>query len=186
MNWGILESEHVRLSGLRREEDARIESGWTHDVDYMRVVMPELPRPLAASQMKNYYENLEKRMSESRNSVYFTVRARRDDRLLGFVYLDWILWSTGTCSLKMALGLAERRQGYGSAALALALDYTFNEANLHRVSVWVPGYNPGAVRFFERAGFQEEVRRRQAAVWAGQRFDLLGLGLLGREWKASR
>jgi RimJ/RimL family protein N-acetyltransferase len=186
MNWDILEKEQVRLGAIKREEDAVVESGWTHDVDYMRVVMPELPRPLAASQMKKRYENLEKRMSESGNSVYFALRARQDDRLLGFLHFEWIYWATGACSLKLALGPAERNQGYGRAALELALNYAFYETNLHRVSAWVPADNSAAVRFFQRAGFQEEVRSRQAAVWAGQRYDLLGLGLLRSEWEAGR
>lgn len=125
-------------------------------------------------------------MGESRSSVYFTVRACQDDRLLGFLHFDWILWSTGMCTLQMAIGPEERSHGYGGAALALALNYAFNETNLHRVSAWVPDYNQGAVRFFQRAGFQEEARRRQAASLAGRRYDLLGLGLLGSEWEAGR
>lgn len=186
MNWDILENEQVRLGAIRREEDAPLESSWTHDVDYMRVVAPELPRPLAASQMQKRYENLEKRMSASGNSAYFSVRSRQDDRLLGFLHFEWIFWSTGGCTLKLALAPDERNRGYGRAALDLALNYAFFETNLHRVSAWVPAYNPDALRFFQRAGFQEEVRRRQAAIWAGRRYDLLGLGLLSQEWEAGR
>jgi RimJ/RimL family protein N-acetyltransferase len=38
------------------------------------------------------------------------------------------------------------------------------------------------LRFFEKAGFIVEVRRRQALNRDGRRWDLLHLGLLQQEW----
>ena len=47
-------------------------------------------------------------------------------------------------------------------------------------------YNPGAVRFLERAGFTVEARQRQALRRDGRRWDALILGLLRPEWEAKR
>jgi RimJ/RimL family protein N-acetyltransferase len=53
------------------------------------------------------------------------------------------------------------------------------------VSVSVAGYNEGAIRFFERAGFVTEVQRRQAIHRNGRRWDLLVMGLLREEFSLS-
>jgi RimJ/RimL family protein N-acetyltransferase len=47
----------------------------------------------------------------------------------------------------------------------------------------VPGYNAGAERFFKRFGFVEEVRRREALLLHGNRYDELWLGLLRRDYR---
>jgi RimJ/RimL family protein N-acetyltransferase len=53
---------------------------------------------------------------------------------------------------------------------------------LHRVGASVPGYNAGALRFFTRFGFVEEVRRREALLLHDQRYDDVWFGLLRSEW----
>jgi len=64
------------------------------------------------------------------------------------------------------------------------LRYAFNELNLYRLSAFVGEDNPGAMRFFKRFGFIEEVRRRKALLRDGQTWDLIHLGLLRDEWLA--
>ncbi len=56
--------------------------------------------------------------------------------------------------------------------------------NLYRLGAEIADYNLGAKRLFEKAGFIEEVRRRQALVRAGRRWDLLLYGLLCPDWEA--
>ena len=64
----------------------------------------------------------------------------------------------------------------------LILRYAFHETNFFRLPAVVGADNPDAVRFFQRFGFVEEVRRRQALHRDGQYYDLLFLGLLSSEW----
>lgn len=184
MNWQILTGKQVQLAAMDRDKDAEIESTWTHESAYMRVVTPALPRPLSVSQMKKRYENLENRMGESGDIVYFTIRSREANRLLGFLHFDWLGMSNGVGTLQMAVSATERNKGYGSEALQLALMYAFEELNLYRVSAKVTADNPAALRFFERTGFQIEVCHREAVFRSGQRWDQLGLGMLHAEWLA--
>jgi RimJ/RimL family protein N-acetyltransferase len=78
----------------------------------------------------------------------------------------------------------DRRHGFGSEALRLILRYAFAELNLYRLSVMVPEYNPPALSLFTKAGFVEEVRRREALQRDGRYWDALHLGLLREEWEA--
>ena len=182
MNMQLFEGERVRLTPHDPEKDAEIESRWTHDPEYMRLLSADPVRPLSPGQIKKKYEEAEKEKSQNRFS--FAVRTRADDRLIGLVRLDRIEWNNGAGWLALGIGAAEDRgQGYGTEALRLILRYAFDELNLHRLSASTFEYNTGALRFLERAGFAVEVRRRQAIQREGRRWDDLFLGILREDWE---
>jgi RimJ/RimL family protein N-acetyltransferase len=188
----------VRFTPLDPDQDAETESCWSHDAEYLRLLGPGMARPLPAARMKKRYEDLEKAIDESRNQFHFAIRLREPEReegedagkpgkmgrMLGFVHINWISWNSGTANLSLGIGdPADRRKGYGSEALRMALRYVFAELNLHRLDAVVPAYNQTAQRLFERAGFVLEARHRQALARYGQRWDLLRFGILRDEWE---
>ncbi len=183
----LFEEELICLAPIDPERDAEIEAKWTHDAGYLRLLKADIARPLSPAQVKNAYESIEKKVEEDKNLFYFTIRTRPDERLIGFAKLYNITWSHGTGMLQMGIGDAQdRNKGFGSQALNLVLRYAFEELNLYRLTALVPEYNRDALRFFEKAGFVVEVRRRQALNRDGRRWDLLHLGLLQEEWSQKR
>jgi RimJ/RimL family protein N-acetyltransferase len=182
MDFQLFEGERIRLAPPDPEKDAETESRWTHDPEFMRLVSADPVRPLAPGQIKKKYEEAEK--EKSHNRFVFAIRTRADDRLIGFARLERIEWSNGAGWLALGIGAADDRgKGYGAEALRLILRYAFDELNLHRLTTATCEYNPGALRFLERAGFKIEVRKRQAIQRDGRRWDELWLGLLREEWK---
>jgi hypothetical protein len=179
----LFEEELICLAPIDPEKDAEIESRWTHDAEYLRLLKADIARPLSPAQVKKAYEDIEKKVEEDKNLFYFAIRTRPDERLVGFARLSDITWSHGTGMLQMGIGDPQDRQkGYGRQALNLLLRYAFDELNLYRLTALVPEYNTGALSFFVKAGFVIEVRRRQALNRDGRRWDLLHLGLLQDEW----
>ena len=180
----LFEGEHICLAPIDHEKDPEIESRWTHDAEYLRLLSADPARPIAPALLKKKYDEIEKEMDEGRKLFYFTIRLRSDERLIGFARLFWIEWSNGTGMIQLGIGdPQDRGQGYGSEALRLLLRYAFAELNLHRLTAFIPEYNKGAMRLFEKAGFIEEVRRRQAIHRDGRRWDMVHMGILRREWK---
>lgn len=188
MEESIYESERICLGSIDYEKDAEVESRWTHDSEYMRMLSLNPLYPLPPSQIKKQYEALDKEIEESKALFYFTIRLRSDDpatsgRLLGFVKIYWIEWNHGTACIQIGIGdPADRRKGYGSEALQLVMRFAFEELNLYRLSAHIPEYNTAALGLFKKAGFCEEVRRRQAIQRDLRRWDALILGLLHEEW----
>lgn len=178
--------DRVCLAPVRPEQDAEIESRWTHDSEYLRMFGYKMIRPLSPAQVKKSYEEFEKPGYQGKNQFYFTIRLLPDERLLGFVKVYSIAWSHGVARIQLGIGDPEdRRKGYGSEALMLFLRYAFEEINLYRVTAAVPEYNQPGLRLFEKAGFRVEVCQRQLLHRDGRRWDMLGLGLLRREWEQS-
>ena len=180
----LFEGKLIRLAPIDHEKDAEVQARWTNDPDFLHALGGEPARPVSPAQMKKKFEAIEKQLEESKNSFYFTIRSLDDNRLLGFVRLDWIEWTHSTGNLRMAIGdAAERGKGYGSEALRLVLRFAFDELNLYRLSAALGEDNPAGLRFFERHGFTQEVRRRQALQRGGKFWDAIHLGLLEDEWR---
>jgi RimJ/RimL family protein N-acetyltransferase len=181
----LFEGKLIRLGPINHEKDPEVESRWTHDLSLMRALSRQPALPLSVAQMKKKYEAIEKEVDESKKLFHFTIRSREDDRMLGFTRIEWIEWTHGTCSLKIAIGdPLERNKGFGSDALQLLMRFAFSELNLYRLSVVVGDDNQAGLRFFKRHGFVEEVRRRKSLLRDGQTWDLIHLGLLWEEWQA--
>jgi len=181
----LYESEHICFGPIDHEKDPEIESLWTQDASYLRLISLDPALPASPARIKKRYEAIEKEQDEDKNLFYFTLRMRGDDRLIGFARLHWIEWSNGTGFVQLGIGdPKDRGQGYGSEALGLLLRFAFDELNLYRLTAIIPEYNAVALHVFSKAGFIEEVRRRQSVTRDGRRWDLIHLGILQEEWQA--
>ena len=180
----LFDGDLIRLGPIDHEKDDEIESRWTHDASFMRLMYLDPMRPLSVAQVKKKYEELEKEVDENRQPIPFRIRAREDDRLVGLAEFNWIQWNNGIAGIRLGIGAPEdRRKGYGREALGLLLRFAFNEINLYRLNAMIPAYNETAMHLFEDAGFAREVTRREAVNRDGRLWDLYHYGLLAEEWR---
>ncbi|HSL43311.1 MAG TPA: GNAT family protein [Anaerolineales bacterium] len=181
----LFEGQDIRLGPIDHEKDPEVESRWTHDSEFMRLMETSPARPMSAAMIKKQYEKLEKQVEEDKNLYYFTIRAKVDDRLIGKATIERIEWSNGNAFIRLGIGSAEdRRKGFGTQTLNMLLRFAFAELNLFRISAVVPEYNEGAVALLQKAGFVQEVCRRKSLERDGRRWDLYVFGLLSEEWQA--
>jgi RimJ/RimL family protein N-acetyltransferase len=184
----LFQGHSIYLAGIDRDRDAEVESRWTHQASYVRMLSIEPMHPMPPSIIKKRYEEIEKEIDQKRSQFYFTIHKKDSDevengRLLGFVHIFWIEWPNAAGGIRMGIGDPQDwRKGYGGEALALALRYCFNEINLYRLDARIPEYNLAACRLFEKAGFSEETRQREYLKRDGRRWDLIHMGLLNEEW----
>ena len=106
---------------------------------------------------------------------------RREDGVhLGEAVLNDYSPEDETMGFRIALALAHTGVGYGTeatrAVVAVAL-----EAGLHRVELEVYSFNPRAARAYEKAGFVEEGRRREALLWDGERVDAIMMAVVASD-----
>ena len=179
----LYEGRLVRLGPLDHEKDPPVVAGWTHD-PLLRSVLGEVARPLSAEAVRRMLERIEKEMEETKNLFHFTLRARDDNRLVGLARIFWIDFHNGTGVLNLGVGeAADRRHGYGSDALNLLLRFAFHDLNLNRLSVWPSADNIPFIYMVEKAGFEQEARRREASFHDGTYWDVIMMGLLRTKWE---
>jgi RimJ/RimL family protein N-acetyltransferase len=125
------------------------------------------------------------RLAKTGTAYRFEIHANEDGALLGICGLENVdsLHRHGDAGIFIAP--PERwSKGFGADALRTLLVVAFAELGLHRVSIGVFGENARARELYERLGFTEVGRDREAYLLEGEYRDLVRLDILDREWVA--
>jgi RimJ/RimL family protein N-acetyltransferase len=77
-----------------------------------------------------------------------------------------------------------RNQGLGTGATRLALDWAFNMLGVHNVILSVLPSNVGAIRAYEKAGFQRVGIRRDAVLSLGEVSDEILIDAVRHEFES--
>lgn len=161
-------------------------------VDHVPALMPMLTDPEIA------------RLTGSRGDIgedviknWYATRADQPDRLdlavidnatsscVGEAVLNEWDQDNQSCNFRIALVPTVVGRGLGTDATRLIVRYGFETLHLHRISLEVYAFNPRAKRAYEKAGFVEEGRRRDALLWDGEWVDAIMMSILATEWRSS-
>src|SRR5215218_2429530 len=139
------------------------------------------PRPRSVEAIAATWEPLLR--GEREDWIGFTIYALPDLRPIGIANIRDFVNPHGTAEFGITIGdKADRGQRLGTEATKLLLDYAFTVLGAHNVWLDTPAYNAGAIRAYEKAGFREIGRRREARTLAGTRFDVVLMDCLAEEF----
>jgi len=181
MNTNLFEGKLVRLTAADPKTTAEAHTRWGCNSTFTRLLDSEPSRLWSEKKIKDW---IEKDLEKDPTEPSFYIRTVAEDKVIGFIGAWGLRWQHGDTFF--GIGIGEEQfwgKGYGTEALQLFLDYTFREMNLRRVSLNVFGYNPRAVRSYEKCGFKIEGRMREAILKEGQRWDMIYMGILREEWE---
>ncbi|MEU3312012.1 GNAT family protein [Streptomyces sp. NPDC006662] len=182
----MFEGNLVRLRALRAE-DAEHHLRWRNDPEVVRLAAAGDPcfGPVTAEAIGLGFERMLRLVP--RESAVFTVEDLASGAVIGMADYRDLDPYLGVATLGVTIGEREHwGRGHGSEATRLLVDHLFGAYGLHRLELDTWSGNERAVRAFSRLGFQEEGRRREAALVAGRRYDRVLFGLLREEWAKPR
>lgn len=175
----------VKLTAFDPDRAGELLAKWYGDSEFTRLY--DLPA-VGVKDAKRTQEKLrEQSAGKTPNVVRFLIQTQTDDRYIGEGELERNAPTYDEAFV--SVGLGERAfwgRGYGTDAMQLLLRYGFCEWNVHRISLSVFGYNPRAMRSYEKVGMHYEGRRRSQLKRGRERFDMLYMGVLRREWEAAQ
>lgn len=178
MNNKVFTGQLVRLVTVNFENDPRLFAQWEQDSEYQRLFYDEFARRYNPAQIRKLLE-------EEVDAMHFFVIERLEDgRKIGMVDLSGFNWVVGNAWV--GIGIGEREmwgKGYGTDAMRIVLRYAFDELNLRRVTLSVFEVNPRGIASYQKAGFRHEGAIPGAILKAGQRCDLIFMGILRQEWE---
>ena len=138
-------------------------------------------RPYTAEEEEDWYSSAIK--DEGR--AMFTLYERGSLRPIGTTSLFGIDHRNRRAEFGIYIGEPEcRGKGYGTEAARLTLDYAFTALGLHNVMLRVFEYNLAGIRAYEKAGFKEYGRRRQAYLMGGRMWDDVHMDCLSTEFES--
>lgn len=139
------------------------------------------PRPYTTEQEIAWYE----RAATDMDRPSFTIYERATWRAIGNCAVHGIDTMNRRTDVGIMIGEPDARgKGYGTEAMRLLLDYAFTILNLHSVMLSVYEYNGPARRSYEKAGFREIGRRRQARWHNGRFWDEILMDILAAEFES--
>jgi RimJ/RimL family protein N-acetyltransferase len=145
-----------------------------------RRYLPDGVSDLAPLSMRQVEGVIERWQKEDKSWTLAIVDAA-SGAVLGHTRADWE-WDPHCPWVSVAVAPSHQRRGIGSAALAMALRFLFEETPAHVVSGWMSSWNEPAIAFAAKNGFSKAVRRPRAGVHAGAYYSEVAFDLLRREW----
>jgi len=177
----LFRGELVRLTAEEPDFIARHEARWKRDTEFHRLADGDPAELISEKKIRGWGEKFAEDGFKPERYP-FSIRALSDDKLIGFLGLRLDLIHG---DVMVGIGIGERDywgKGYGTDAMKLAVQYSFLELGVQRVSLGLHAYNPRALKSYEKAGFRLEGRTRQDIMREGQRYDSLWMGILRDEW----
>ena len=180
-NANLFRGKKIRLTAVNKEDLPTIAS-WYEDSVFSRMFDATPAIPKSRVDLEQWLEGRQR----EKYDFLFAIRPLDNERLIGYIELDGILWPHQNGWLSIGLGDKESwGQGNGREAMELILNFTFHELNLHRIQLTVFSYNDRAIKLYKRLGFKQEGVYREHILRDGKRFDMILFGLLAREWLAA-
>lgn len=169
--------DRIYLSPINKE-DYKKYTRWINDLD-ISIKLGNAHDIFSLDKEKEIIEEI------SKNS--FAIIEKQDDKLIGNCGLMNIDHVNKNAELGIFIGEKNFwNKGYGSEAIKLLLDYSFNLMNLYNIMLKVYSYNKRAINCYEKIGFKEIGRRRKARQVAGKKYDEVFMDILAEEFKEGK
>jgi RimJ/RimL family protein N-acetyltransferase len=178
----LLVGERVQLRALA-EDDLPTLARWEMDPGRMVTLTDRVAPPSEARAR----ERFTRMCANDGADVGFSVVALDDPQpLVGSVSMFGVGGKNRSGTIGIALGREYMGRGYGTDAMRLIVSYGFRELGLHRIELTVAPFNAAGVRAYEKAGFVQEGRHREAVWHDGHWYDEVVMSVLEEDWAARR
>lgn len=177
----ILTTERLRLRQLHLSDAPQMQQ-LLEDAPEIADNVLHVKRPYPAGQAEQSIQNSLKYMQESKAAYYFCVVDKDSDLMMGriWMHLD-TAHNRSTCGYW--LGKPYWGKGYMSEAVRRAVQFGFEDLDLHRISSSIFPENGGSIGVVLNAGMTYEGTLRQHIFNAGKYHDLAYYGILRSEWE---
>lgn len=155
---------------------------WVNDERVTRYLSEAFVYPISVSEGSRWLEEAARRHSDK----IFAIETR-DGRLIGSAGLHAIHWIDRKAELAVMIGEKDCwNLGFGTHAVREMLKLGFGKMNLRRIYLRVASNHAGAIRVYEKCGFQREGRLRKDRYVGRSYEDTLLMGVLREEFLDER
>jgi RimJ/RimL family protein N-acetyltransferase len=170
----LLEGKNVNLRVMEKE-DLPLLLEWLNSPEFAGRY-----NPLDAQESK---VEIERRYDKLGSEKEWFLIEKKDGRKIGFIGLGAF---RGCWEMGYVLIPSERRKGYCTEAVQLAVDYLFLSKDIVRVQAGTDPENTASQKVLEKTGFKREGLLRKALFMWGKWADMRIYSILREEWKKPR
>ena len=173
---------------LRRAERDDLDKivSWMDDPDFLLYLYGDVTR--SPKQIREQLVAMLGRASAQAlpGGIYLVIDSAKYG-LIGLLSLQNISWRNRSCNIDLYIANRKlRNRLVGGIAFFRAMEYCFDELNLHRVCAFIYSFNEPSWRIIEKIGAVRELTLHEHVARDGQLYDIYGYGLLRSEFEAFR
>lgn len=132
------------------------------------------------SEIEGYLDDI----SSDRSRVDFAMFSKESNHMIGEVAINDIDLNNSSANIRIAINKKDDfGKGYGSEAMALAMNYGFGMLNLHRIELEVLSFNVRAIHTYEKLGFKQEGVKRDGCFFNHRYYNLISMSILEEEFR---
>jgi RimJ/RimL family protein N-acetyltransferase len=163
-----------------RGENLKAFMRWYSDPDVARLTRYQ-SGPLSPDEIQRFFYG----RIMGADFLSMAIHVRETDRLIGTCAFSQLDGDNGSTLFHITIGERDAwSHGYGTEATNLMVSHAFRQLALHRVALTVFEFNPRAIRAYQKCGFVEEGRARDAIFRDGRFWDEIHMSVLDQEWEA--
>lgn len=175
----IIYGERIRLRATERDDVKKFHT-WVNDPEVTSYL--SLYLPMSMTDEENWFNAMTQR-SQNEKPLVIELRSENDWKMIGNCAVFDIDTVTRSAELGIMLGEKDEwNKGYGTEAITVLARHCFETLNMNRVYLRVYAENLRAKRTYEKAGFIEEGRLREAVYKHGRYDDVFMMSILYSEW----
>jgi RimJ/RimL family protein N-acetyltransferase len=173
-----IDGELVALGPLDRDL-LPLYQRWLNDFSHARN-FNDTPKPWTIDRARAL---VEARADPAGDAIFFTIYERGSLQPIGYTMLVDISFRHRSAEFAIHIGEdSAHDKGYGTETARLMLGYAFTSLGLHSVYLSVAECNHAGRRAYQRAGFRESGRFRQAWLMGGRFWDEIIMDCLAAEF----
>ncbi|OEH93998.1 GNAT family N-acetyltransferase [Bacillus solimangrovi] len=143
---------------------------------------PSLKYPLDENQLEKLLDGANKEGNSE--SLMYKVIDSHCNEMVGIIALSRLNYKHRTGRIgKVLTSPTMRGKGLGKWMMKEMCRIGFEELSLHRISLGVFDFNEGAIRCYEKVGFQKDGLLREVVQVDGEYWNMFEMSMLEDEWK---
>ena len=175
----MITGERVRLRAISRKDLPDFVT-WLNDPQVGENLV--IYYPLSYEQEEKWFAEIQTHHVDEQ-PLAIEIKLQNDWKLIGDIGFAVVDQHERSAELGIFIGEKQYwNKGYGTQAMSLMVAYGFQTLNLNRIFLRVFETNLRAIRCYEKAGFKQEGRLRQAHFSNGTYIDVLVMSILKEEW----
>lgn len=176
----MIYGKRLRLRAVERQDLIAFQR-WVNDPEVTAGLL--IDWPLSMADEEDWFTATRQRPKYEQPLV-IEVQSEGEWLAIGNVSLININWTVRSAEIGIMIGEKTFwNQGYGSEAMQTLINWAFSRLNLNRIYLHVYETNPRAIRAYQKIGFVQDGRLRQAHYADGRYWDVFIMSVLRSDWQ---
>ncbi len=172
--------EKIKLRPLEKDDLDDIMEHWN---TYESRIGLGLLIPMSSMMEAEFIESVHNKAKSGKEYV-FAIEEISTENFLGTCGIGTINSVSRSAELGITIhNPANHSKGYGTDTMRCLISFGFNILNLHRIELLVMEYNERAIHVYNKVGFKEVGRKREAHFLQGIYYDVVVMDILEDEFR---